>query len=492
MSFSQQHKSKILYYNKGIFFFDKRADFRRIVHHSDRARACVVILAIILDVTFVAEALLAAPLLYSASGDADGMFPAQYRATPAERVLVPLSIVAVQTALGAFKESALLSFVKCSILSLIALSATALLLSIQSLFAYTHYKGTYGIIGIWLALSIVGLLWLWYVYSRLMQHLERAGIFAQRVAVVAFGDKSLELVETLSEPRRQRSVRVAGIFSDSLEPGHAAPSRIPILGGIDALPCYLRDHELDAVIVAMERNRMPPIGRTLEGIRRLPVDVRLAVEYRHAKSETRSGNKVRSEETGKACLGNFALYDVARRPLTGANGIAKRAEDIAISCVLLVLLGPLMILITASIKLTSKGSVFFRQERFGLANQVIRVWKFRTMHVGLSDPTGAHCTVRNDTRVTPFGYWLRRFSLDELPQLFNVLRGEMSLVGPRAHAVTMRVENRLYHDAFPEYEARHWVLPGITGLAQVNGHRGEVKTLARARERLELDLCYIE
>jgi polysaccharide biosynthesis protein PslA len=151
-----------------------------------------------------------------------------------------------------------------------------------------------------------------------------------------------------------------------------------------------------------------------------------------------------------------------------------------------------MLIIAAAIRLDSRGPVFFIQDRFGFNNKTIRVLKFRTMHVEQEDPTGANRTLARDPRVTRVGRFLRSVSLDELPQLVNVLRGEMSLVGPRPHALGMKAGERLYHDAVSDYFQRHRVRPGMTGWAQVNGLRGEIDSLDKARRRVALDLYYID
>jgi len=158
----------------------------------------------------------------------------------------------------------------------------------------------------------------------------------------------------------------------------------------------------------------------------------------------------------------------------------------------LVLLGPLMALIALLIKLDSPGSVFFVQKRFGFNNEVIWVLKFRTMHVDCCDPSGAQRTLRNDPRITRVGRVVRALSIDELPQLINVFRGDMSLVGPRPHPLAMRAGDRLYGEAVAQYLHRHRVKPGITGWAQVNGLRGEVDSLEKARSRVAHDLYYID
>src|SRR6202023_1059200 len=165
-------------------------------------------------------------------------------------------------------------------------------------------------------------------------------------------------------------------------------------------------------------------------------------------------------------------------------------QDKLLGSPLLIFVGPLMALTAILIKLDSPGPVLFVQKRFGFNNEVIHVLKFRTMHIGCSDPSGAQRTVRNDPRVTRLGRILRLMSFDELPQLINVVRGDMSLVGPRPHAVAMRAGDRLYCEAVEQYLHRHRVKPGITGWAQVNGLRGEVDTLEKAHARVARSLLY--
>ncbi len=169
----------------------------------------------------------------------------------------------------------------------------------------------------------------------------------------------------------------------------------------------------------------------------------------------------------------------------------KRGFDIVVASLLIVILSPLLIATALAVKLTSKGPVFFAQRRWGKGNVPFRLYKFRSMHVALEDRSGIAHTVKNDPRVTAIGRFIRRTSIDELPQLFNVLRGDMSLVGPRAHVLGMHAAGVRYEDLVPEYFARHAVRPGITGLAQVRGLRGEVTDAAHAQARVNSDLEYI-
>jgi exopolysaccharide biosynthesis polyprenyl glycosylphosphotransferase len=183
---------------------------------------------------------------------------------------------------------------------------------------------------------------------------------------------------------------------------------------------------------------------------------------------------------------------LAQRPLRASERFFKEIFDRCAAAVLLLLLSPLLLGCAIAVKLSGPGPVFFRQERHGLGSRIFHVLKFRSMRTDLQDVSGAQQTRRNDARVTPVGNFLRRTSLDELPQLLNVLMGDMSLVGPRPLPVQMRVEDRLNYEIVAEYAFRHRVKPGITGWAQVKGHRGAVDTAEGLQSRVAHDLYYIE
>jgi len=170
----------------------------------------------------------------------------------------------------------------------------------------------------------------------------------------------------------------------------------------------------------------------------------------------------------------------------------KEVEDRVIAALALALLSPVMLAVAAAVKLTSKGPVLFRQKRHGFNNALVEVYKFRSMYVEMSDASAAKLVTRDDPRVTPVGRFIRRTSLDELPQLFNVLKGELSLVGPRPHAMQAKAGNRIYDEVVEGYYARHRMKPGITGLAQINGWRGETDTEAKLQRRVEFDIQYID
>ena len=188
---------------------------------------------------------------------------------------------------------------------------------------------------------------------------------------------------------------------------------------------------------------------------------------------------------------NFApissgLYVKASTKATYANGIAKRLLDLAIAIPALILLSPLFLVLAVLIRRDSQGPVMFRQTRLGLGGVAFQIYKFRTMTVLENGPVITQAT-KNDVRVTKTGTWMRRTSLDELPQLLNVINGEMSLIGPRPHALA---HDRHYGNAIDGYDLRQSVKPGISGWAQVHGHRGETATTSQMRERLAYDVWY--
>jgi exopolysaccharide biosynthesis polyprenyl glycosylphosphotransferase len=183
---------------------------------------------------------------------------------------------------------------------------------------------------------------------------------------------------------------------------------------------------------------------------------------------------------------------MADRPISDWNLVLKWLFDKIVALVALILLSPVMIATAIAIKLESKGPVFFRQKRHGFNNQLVEMMKFRSMYTDMTDATASKLVTRDDPRVTRVGRFIRKTSIDELPQLFNVLRGELSIVGPRPHALQAKANNKLYYEAVEGYFARHRVKPGMTGWAQINGWRGETDTIDKIMQRVNHDLYYIE
>jgi Undecaprenyl-phosphate glucose phosphotransferase len=219
----------------------------------------------------------------------------------------------------------------------------------------------------------------------------------------------------------------------------------------------------------------------LKKLKTLPADIRLCPDVIGFHMPHR----------GVSHIAGVPMLNVFEKPIAGWDSVVKAVEDRVLASLILLGIAPLMLTVAIAIKLTSPGPVFFKQKRYGFNNEIIEVFKFRSMHVercsGEAGPVAQ--ATRDDDRITPLGRFLRRTSLDELPQFINVVRGEMSIVGPRPHAVA---HNEQYAKLIDEYLARHKVKPGITGWAQVNGLRGETDTLDKMERRVQFDLHYIE
>jgi Undecaprenyl-phosphate glucose phosphotransferase len=310
----------------------------------------------------------------------------------------------------------------------------------------------------------------------------RRGYLQRNVVIVGAGEMTEQLIERLYA-RHNESVAVVGVFDDRRDRVPASCAHCKVLGTTDDLLQFARQSPIDEIIVALPLSAEDRLKELFDKLKLLPVDLRLS-----AHPMTRA-----FPVTGVSRVGDVTLLEVFDRPLKDWSGVYKWLEDKIIASAALLFLAPLMLLIAILIRLDSRGSILFVQERFGFNNTVIRVLKFRTMHIALADPSGGARTVRNDARVTRIGRYLRKWSLDELPQLFNVLKGDMSIVGPRPHALAMKADGRqLYHEAVKDYAYRHRIKPGLTGWAQVNGLRGEIDGLEKARQRVAYDLHYIE
>ena len=217
--------------------------------------------------------------------------------------------------------------------------------------------------------------------------------------------------------------------------------------------------------------------------RSLPVDIRLAAH----------SNKLHFRPRSYSYLGSVPVLDVFDRPIADWDVVMKWLFDKIVGTLALIALSPVMAAVAVAVKLDSRGPVLFKQKRHGFNNEAIEVYKFRSMYTDKTDHTAAKLVTKNDPRVTRVGRFIRKTSLDELPQLFNVVfAGNLSLVGPRPHAVNAKAEDQLYDEAVDGYFARHRVKPGINGWAQINGWRGETDTQEKIQRRVEHDLYYIE
>ncbi len=344
-------------------------------------------------------------------------------------------------------------------------------------------KTSEGISRIWFLLwALSGLSFLLFnrvVASRILAHWNRQGRLRARVAIVGAGGLGERLVEHLRE-HGGNAMSVVGVWDDRLSRVPEKIGGFDVRGTIDDLIAYTRNNPVDDIIVALPWSAGPRIRQMARKLYVVPANVRVCPDL------VGFGIPLR----GFSSLQGVPLLNVYERPLGGWGVILKAIEDKVGAALMLALFAPLMLLVALAVKLDSPGPVLFRQKRYGFNNNEFSVFKFRTMYQRtVKDEDGVPQATKGDARITRVGAFLRKTSLDELPQLFNVLRGEMSIVGPRPHAVA---HNEKYGRIIDEYMCRHRVKPGITGWAQVNGWRGETETPEKMSMRVQYDLYYIE
>ena len=304
----------------------------------------------------------------------------------------------------------------------------------------------------------------------------RQGLFAENIVLIGATDAAHRLA---ARAAKSGEARIVAIVDDrgSRSPSHVGAA--PVIGGVDALLAWDGLPNVDRIVITVTQKAETRVRSMIERLRVAPNRVDLLLDF-----ETQSVRGRRVERFGGA-----AVACVSGRPHNHRRAFVKRAQDLILGSALLVLFAPAMALIAVLVKLDTPGPALYRQRRHGFNNRIITVLKFRSMR---HEPGAPLQQVReNDSRITAVGAFLRRTSLDELPQLFNVLRGDMSLVGPRPHAVGMKTCERELTEIVAEYAHRHRVKPGITGWAQVNGSRGPVDSAAAVRRRVRYDLEYV-
>ncbi len=311
----------------------------------------------------------------------------------------------------------------------------------------------------------------------------REGRLDRRAVVVGGGDPGEHLVTAL-EHQRDSDVRLVGVFDDRGDDrAPTACADLQKLGTVDDLVEFARKTRVDLVIFSLPISAETRILQMLKKLWVLPVDIRLSAHT----------NKLQFRPRSYSYIGSVPVLDVFDRPIADWDVVMKWLFDKVVGGLALLAALPVMAIVALAIKLDSRGPVLFRQKRYGFNNELIEVFKFRSMYVEASDATAARLVTKGDPRVTRVGRFIRKTSLDELPQLFNVvLKGNLSLVGPRPHAVHAKAVDRLYDEAVDGYFARHRVKPGITGWAQINGWRGETDNDEKIQRRVEHDLHYIE
>jgi putative colanic acid biosynthesis UDP-glucose lipid carrier transferase len=298
----------------------------------------------------------------------------------------------------------------------------------------------------------------------------------QRAIIVGLNEQAMALSEGIKENQYQ-GIELHGLFDDRDEMRIDTPGSIPLLGKLGDLAAYVKTQHIQFIYLSLPMSAQPRILQILNELK----DTTASIYFVPAMFVTDL-----IQGRGSTVCG-IPVIAVCETPFAGNNGTIKRVSDFVLALLILILISPLLLIIAIAVKSSSPGPAIFKQRRYGLDGEEITVYKFRSMSV-CEDGGTIRQAEKNDSRITPLGAFLRKTSLDELPQFINVLQGRMSIVGPRPHAVA---HNELYRNLIKGYMIRHKVKPGITGWAQVNGFRGETDTLDKMQGRIDYDLDYL-
>ena len=311
-----------------------------------------------------------------------------------------------------------------------------------------------------------------------VQRWRRMGLLTPNIVIVGATPVARDLIVELVSGRNAGEVNVIGIFDDRADRSPQDILGVPMLGSVDALLTHRTLSSVDRVVITVPAGAAQRVAELVDRISVLPHEIMLVVDHKDDRAVAR--------------LGALPLARLEGHRITARRAAVKRAQDIVLAGLALVAASPLFVAVAVAVALDSPGPIFFRQKRHGFNNEEFLVWKFRSMRTEASDATASRQVTADDDRVTRVGRFIRRTSLDELPQLLNVLRGEMSLVGPRPHAIGMKSGGADAASLINSYGHRHRLKPGLTGLAAINGSRGPVDDLESLQRRLLLDLNYIE
>ncbi|MEO0329060.1 MAG: undecaprenyl-phosphate glucose phosphotransferase [Pseudomonadota bacterium] len=334
----------------------------------------------------------------------------------------------------------------------------------------------------WFSVCAIFLMTSRFISSRIISKLMQDGRLERRAVIVGGGKMAADLINSI-EASSGSDIRICGVFDD--RKGDRSPNIVagyPKLGTIRELVTFARKARISMLIIALPLSAEKRVAQLLKQLWVLPIDIRLSAH----------SNKMYFRPRSYSYEGAVPLLDVYDRPIADWDAVTKRLFDIVIASIAIVLLSPIMLAAALAVKFTSNGPVIFKQKREGFNNEEIEIFKFRSLYEDKGDKSGLNAVTKDDERVTPVGRIIRKTSIDELPQLFNVLLGSLSLVGPRPHVTNARTGDELWSNVVDTYIARHKVKPGVTGWAQVNGWRGEVNSKEKLEGRVEHDLYYIE
>ncbi len=333
----------------------------------------------------------------------------------------------------------------------------------------------------WFGTALVVSLLLRVAVHTQLTKMRRLGRFDTRTVIVGAGDQGQQLSQFL-QSNKKLTINLLGFIDDRRDRLAPRIDGMPVIGGLDSLMAMIKRSEVDQVMIALPWYAHKRINDVVSVLAMAPVKIRLAsdlVGFAYI-------NKTVS------MLGGLPVFNLFDRPISGLSYVIKLLEDTILGIFIAIILSPIMLIIAIVVKMDTPGPVFFRQLREGFNHKPILVWKFRSMRTDLCETTDITQATKRDPRITRSGAFLRRTSLDELPQIFNVLKGEMSIVGPRPHAPSTKAAGKEFHTIIHNYASRHRVKPGITGWAQVNGYRGETDTEDKLIKRVEHDLYYID
>ncbi len=298
----------------------------------------------------------------------------------------------------------------------------------------------------------------------------------RRAIIVGMNEQGVALAGRVGDTPYSR-IEFAGFFDDRHLKRLDASGDYRMLGSLAELPQFVRDKDIQLIYLSIPMASQPRILQVLDELKDTTASIFFVPDM--FVTDLIQGR------TGSVC--GMPVISVCETPFTGSNGVIKRLSDIVLSILILILIAPVLLGVAIAVRHGSPGPIIFRQRRYGLDGKEIVVYKFRSMTV-TEDGAAVQQATKNDSRITPLGAFLRKTSIDELPQFVNVLQGRMSIVGPRPHAVA---HNELYRKLIKGYMVRHKVKPGITGWAQVNGFRGETDTLEKMQGRIDYDLDYL-
>lgn len=318
-----------------------------------------------------------------------------------------------------------------------------------------------------------------FIGAAIVGSLSQIGFFSMNVVIVGATEQARKLID---DKKCHDDIQFLGIFDDRIDRAPPKIGDIPVIGDLEELMNWPMLPVVDRVVITVSSAAQARVLHLTEKLRSMPNKLVLAIDMQGFDSDGTTIGK----------LGSMPIAYVSGTPEDARRAFWKRAQDLIIGSIALIALSPIMIITAIAIKFESKGPIFFRQTRHGFNNQPFKCWKFRSMRTELSDFTAAQQVTKDDPRVTKIGKFIRKTSIDELPQLFNVLSGEMSLVGPRPHAIGMKTGDDLSEKLVSDYAHRHRIKPGITGWAAINGSRGPVHTPEDVAERVRLDTEYID